>query len=396
MPPKRQPKRQAAEEEEDADFQPNPEDLRALLAGAGPGANAALVAAMERGLNQMMGQSSGYLESLPAPVRARIAHLETLQETADELEEKFEEEVRALEARFKAELAPLLEQRRAVVAGEAEAPGAAEAAAEGEAADTPAGVPDFWLIALRTHPALEELITDKDAEVLEHLVDVRADDVVDADGDDAGFALTFVFRENPFFTNTELSVSYSLSEDGGYMQVLGIDGTAINWRSDDKDVTVKKMKRKPKPGSKAKALTKLEPVDSFFRWIGEPPAVPEGGIGGADEGEEEEEEDEEREALREDVERHVAVGEALKAEVVPNAVKWFTGEALAEYEDEEESDEENGSGEEGDESEEESDEDSEEEGDDDEDGGDAAPAGKKGGKKAPADAEAQPQECKQQ
>jgi nucleosome assembly protein 1-like 1 len=352
---------------------------------------------MERGLNQMMGQSSGYLESLPAPVRARIAHLETLQETADELEEKFEEEVRALEARFKAELAPLLESRRAVVAGEVEAPGA-EAAADAADADAPAGVPDFWLIALRTHPALEELITDKDAEVLEHLVDVRADDVVDADGDDAGFALTFVFRENPFFTNAELSVSYSLSEDGGYMQVLGIDGTAINWRSDDKDVTVKKMKRKPKPGSKAKALTKLEPVDSFFRWIGEPPAVPEGGIGGADEGEEEEEEDEEREALREDVERHVAVGEALKAEIVPNAVKWFTGEALAEYEDEEESDEEDGSGDEGDESEEESDEDSEEdEDDDDEDGGDAAPAGKKaGGKKAPADAEAQPQECKQQ
>jgi hypothetical protein len=57
---------------------------------------------MERGLARMVGQSSGFLEGLPAPVRARIAHLETLQEKHDELEDAFEEEQKALIAKYKA------------------------------------------------------------------------------------------------------------------------------------------------------------------------------------------------------------------------------------------------------------------------------------------------------
>jgi len=49
----------------------------------------------------MIGQSSGYIESLPASIRTRIAYLENLQEEYDELENKFEEELKALEEKYK-------------------------------------------------------------------------------------------------------------------------------------------------------------------------------------------------------------------------------------------------------------------------------------------------------
>lgn len=73
------------------------EEMKQLLAGGNP----ALVAAMQQGLMQMVGQSSGYIESLPAPVRTRIDYLEQLQEDYDKAQEQFEEEVKALEAKFK-------------------------------------------------------------------------------------------------------------------------------------------------------------------------------------------------------------------------------------------------------------------------------------------------------
>jgi hypothetical protein len=61
----------------------------------------ALIEAMQRGLAQMVGTSSGYLEGLPAPVRTRIEYLDALQEEYDELEDKFEREVREIEEKYK-------------------------------------------------------------------------------------------------------------------------------------------------------------------------------------------------------------------------------------------------------------------------------------------------------
>jgi len=34
-------------------------------------------------------------------------------------------------------------------------------------------VPEFWLTVLRTHPAVNELITPEDEDALKHLIDVR-------------------------------------------------------------------------------------------------------------------------------------------------------------------------------------------------------------------------------
>lgn len=61
------------------------------------------------------------------------------------------------------------------------------------------GIPDFWLTAITNHDMLGEYVTERDAEVLSYLSDVR---VTTLTGEDAGsFKLEFAFKDNPFFQN---------------------------------------------------------------------------------------------------------------------------------------------------------------------------------------------------
>ena len=57
---------------------------------------------MQAKLSSMVGTSSGYLESLPKPVRNRIAFLDLLQGRHDTIEENYQKEKAALEAKYRA------------------------------------------------------------------------------------------------------------------------------------------------------------------------------------------------------------------------------------------------------------------------------------------------------
>jgi nucleosome assembly protein 1-like 1 len=281
-------------------------------------------------------------------------------------------EVRALEAKYEAQYAPLYSKRSGLVTGATDCEQPAD-----DTSEAPAGVPDFWLVALSNHEALAESIQEKDAAVLSHLKDVSCSPVTgtDKDGDPMyGFELKFEFAEgNPFMSNSVLTKTYLFSdEDQSYL--VASKGTDIAWTA-GKDPTVKVFKKKgTKPG--AKPQTKIERVDSFFNFFS-PPEVPE---------EDDEMEEEELEALQEALEADHELGSILKDEIIPNAVSWFTGAAMQQEEDEEE-DEEGDDDEDGDEDEEEEEE--------------VAPkGGKKGGKGrgAPRGGAGgdKPEECKQQ
>ena len=53
-------------------------------------------------LNRMVGRPSGFIETLPQAVRGRIEYLRSLQEKHDDLEEEYNTELRALEAKYEA------------------------------------------------------------------------------------------------------------------------------------------------------------------------------------------------------------------------------------------------------------------------------------------------------
>jgi nucleosome assembly protein 1-like 1 len=244
---------------------------------------AALQGLVQGRLRTLLGRSSGYVEGLPAPVRRAVSGLKGVQAQYNDLQAQYKRECWELEKKVRdpavvrgdradraatqyAELQkPLYARRTAIVAGES-APtteeferGEAVAKEDDDeyeplppaAADEAAvkGVPEFWLTALRNHVELAEIITDKDAEVLKHLTDIRLSYLPSEPA--PGYKLTFVFSPNEWFENMELEKTYVYQTEVGYggdFIYERAEGTEIRWKAEDKDLTkvveVKKQRNK--------------------------------------------------------------------------------------------------------------------------------------------------------
>jgi nucleosome assembly protein 1-like 1 len=218
---------------------------------------------MQNKLSGLVGRSSGYVESLPAPVRRRVAGLKGVQKEHSKLEAEFQEEVLALEKKFFAKYAPLYEKRAKIINGSTE-PTEQEVEAgkedeeeddeddeEDEAEDDKSaadvkGIPEFWLSAMK-NSSLAETITDRDEGALKFLTDIRMEYL-----DRPGFRLIFEFAENEFFTNKTISKTYYYQEENGYGGDFIYDhaeGDKIDWQS-GKDLTVRVESKKQRNKSK--------------------------------------------------------------------------------------------------------------------------------------------------
>jgi nucleosome assembly protein 1-like 1 len=235
------------------------EDLDRAAAASIFAKNPALVSMMEAKLGRLIGKSSGYVESLPAPVRRRVTGLKGIQKDHAKLEAEFQEEVLQLEKKYFAKYTPLYEQRAKIVNGtseptEDEVTRGKEEDEEEEAAAKPAdkddesttgepakGIPEFWLTALKNQVSLAELITDRDEEALRALTDVRMEYL-----DRPGFRLIFEFSPNDFFSNKTISKTYFYREENGYGGDFIYDhaeGDKIEWKA-GKDLTVRVESKK--------------------------------------------------------------------------------------------------------------------------------------------------------
>ena len=356
------------------------------------GGNPGLVRALQGKLDGLAGKSSGFIEELHYKVKARVDQLDEIQEQHDELREKFLEERRALEERYRELYGPLYVKRAAIVKGEVDVEASkpeGEEAGPHDDEEAPAGIPDFWLCALRNHEAVEQIIEERDEPALSHLLDVTSrpltkedkpkteDEDEDEDEEDEapkGFALEFHFEQpNPFFTNAVLTKVYQMVDDEEPILEFS-QGTEIDWLP-GKNLCVKVMRRKAsakKGGKKSnKPDTKTERTDSFFNFFS-PPDVPD---------EDAQLEEEELEQLQDAMEMDYEIGSIIKDKIILDAVSWFTGSANEDDSDDEDYDDEDES------DEDESDEDDDEDDDEDGEGGLAKAEGADGEK---------PPECKQQ
>jgi nucleosome assembly protein 1-like 1 len=149
--------------------------------------NQRLINMLQGKLGSLLGRSSGYVESLPEPIRRRINGLKYLQKKHTELESEFHKEILELEKKYLNLYRPLYEKRTKIILGQLE-PTDEEVEAgrsddeeekEGEApavtvdVPTDAGIPEFWLTTLKNHGALGEMITEEDEEPLKKLRDIR-------------------------------------------------------------------------------------------------------------------------------------------------------------------------------------------------------------------------------
>ena len=226
--------------------------------------NPAIIAMMQNKLNGLVGRSSGYIESLPAEVRRRVAGLKGVQKEHSKLEAEFQEEVLELEKKYFKKFTPLYEQRAKIVNGQLE-PTEEEVKAgeteededeededsmkvekkEEEASESTSGpakgIPEFWLSSMKNQVSLMEMITDKDEPVLQKLTDIRMEYL-----DKPGFRLIFEFAENEYFTNKTITKTYFYREENGYGGDFIYDhaeGDKITWNA-GKDLTVKTESKK--------------------------------------------------------------------------------------------------------------------------------------------------------
>ncbi|KAF3002796.1 hypothetical protein G7054_g6158 [Neopestalotiopsis clavispora] len=296
--------------------------------------NPHLVSMIQGRLGSLVGRSSGYIESLPAPVKRRVAGLKGIQKEHSKLEAEFQEEVLQLEKKYFAKFTPLYQKRAEIVNGAAEpteeqvTAGEAddeeddeEEAAEKteekpteETAENVSGIPEFWLSAMKNQISLAEMITDRDEAALKHLVDIRMEYL-----DKPGFRLIFDFAENEFFTNKTITKTYFYQAENGYGGDFIYDhaeGDKIEWK-EGKDLTVRieSKKQRNKNTKQTRIVKKTVPTESFFNFFS-PPAVPG-------------EDDDAASDIEERLELDYQLGEDIKEKLIPRAIDWFTGEALA-------------------------------------------------------------------
>ena len=351
------------------------EDLDRAAAASIFAQNPKLVSMIQGKLGSLVGRSSGYVESLPGPVRRRVAGLKGVQKEHAKLEGEFQEEVLQLEKKYFAKYTPIYEKRAKIVNGTAE-PNEAEikageqddAVAEGEAGkaepaedskdvDGLAGIPEFWLSAMKNQVSLADLITNTDEAALKFLTDIRMEYL-----DQPGFRLIFEFADNEFFSNKSIKKTYFYQEESGYGGEFIYDhaeGDKIDWKT-GKDLTVRIESKKQRNKSRSipmaivsgqansrsdtkqtRVVKKTVPTESFFNFF-DPPKAPDA-------------DDEEADPdVEERLELDYQLGEDIKEKLIPRAIDWFTGEALqfeeveddidaGDFEDEDDEEDEDGS-----------------------------------------------------
>jgi nucleosome assembly protein 1-like 1 len=321
--------------------------------------NPALVSMMQAKLGGLVGRSSGYIESLPAPVRKRVAGLKGIQKQHSQLEAEFQKEVLELEKKYFKKFTPLYEKRAKIVNG-VEEPNDEEVKAgeqededneeedamkedvkteDAEGAADVKGIPEFWLSSMKQQISLQEMITERDEEALKYLTDIRMEYL-----EKPGFRLIFEFAPNDFFTNKTLTKTYFYQEESGYGGDFIYDhaeGDKIDWKQ-GKDLTVRVESKKQRNKSESifgdgtpsagfnhgklihafadtkqtRVIRKTVPCESFFNFFSPPsPPNPEA--------------DEATSDIEERLELDYQLGEDIKEKLIPRAVDWFTGEALA-------------------------------------------------------------------
>ena len=245
----------------------NPEDLDRAAAASIFAQNPKLVSMIQGKLGTLVGRSSGYIESLPAPVRRRVAGLKGIQKDHAKLEGEFQEEVLQLEKKYFAKYIPLYEKRAKIVNGASEPTdnevnageqgeegeigdgGTSETAVGGQASVEMAGIPEFWLSAMKNQVSLAELITDRDEPALKLLTDIRMEYL-----EKPGFRLIFEFADNDFFSNKTITKTYFYQEESGYGGEFIYDhaeGDKIDWKA-GKDLTVRVESKKQRNKSKSR------------------------------------------------------------------------------------------------------------------------------------------------
>lgn len=253
------------------------------------------------------------VRSYPKSVQRRVKALKNLVIKQKDVEVAMFKDLHKLEAKYYShENQTLHASRRKCVEGEGQAT-ILEEEEEGEEpqqAPVEQGVPGFWLRVLLNSKNLKQIVQASDTPLLNHLVDIRINNFEQP----LGFRITFTFRPNDYFLNTELTKDYFLKvspdlEDNPITfegpEVVGCQGCKISWKK-HQNLTIRPLKKV----QNHKIVTKWARKNSFFNFFNPPK------LGDA--------EDVHHLRRRELLEAHFEIGLFFKEQVVPKAYLFFT------------------------------------------------------------------------
>lgn len=255
--------------------------------------------------------SREFMATLPAKIRDRTKLLISFDDEQQKEQIAHDAKITEIKKKFEQLYQPLFARRKEIVVGTSEpteeevVKGFPEehkdkvditATAE-DAKDAEKGIPDFWLNALRHHVIIDEMITERDAEVLSHLIDITGTTL------ENGFSVIFTFAANEHMKETEVVKTVFTKKEFGQIAIDRTEETSITW-NEGKDVTVETItqKQRSKKSNATRQVTKTEPCDSFFNMFKHCESS-------------------------EEAEQWCSLAVTISDKVVPYAVEYVTGEA---------------------------------------------------------------------
>ncbi|RVW14635.1 NAP1-related protein 2 [Vitis vinifera] len=158
-----------------------------------------------------------------------VLSIEKLQEIQDDLEkinEEASDKVLEVEQKYNEIRKPIYDKRNDIIKS----------------------IPDFWLTAFLSHPALGDLLSEEDQKIFKYLSSLEVEDFKDVK---SGYSITFVssflfpcsvriehllkvqfvliiqnFNPNPFFEDTKLKKTFTFLDEG----ITKISVTSIKWK----------------------------------------------------------------------------------------------------------------------------------------------------------------------
>ncbi|KNA20411.1 hypothetical protein SOVF_052350 isoform A [Spinacia oleracea] len=196
-----------------------------------------------------------------------VLSIEKLQEIQDDLEkinEKASDEVLEVEKKYNEIRKPVYDKRNDIIKS----------------------IPDFWLTAFLSHPALSELVSEEDHKVFKHLTSIDVEDSKDVK---SGYSITFNFSPNPYFEDTKLIKTFTFLDEG----TIKVTATSIKWKE---GMGIPNGLDTEKKGNKRSHIE-----ESFFSWFSE--------------------------TQHTDDDIHDEVAEIIKEDLWPNPLTYFNNEA---------------------------------------------------------------------
>ncbi|KAI3825656.1 hypothetical protein L1987_07192 [Smallanthus sonchifolius] len=169
-------------------------------------------------------------EQIDAELAQSIEKLQEVQDELEKINEEASDKVLEIEQKYNEVRKPVYDKRNDVIKY----------------------IPDFWLTAFMSHPALSDLLNEEDQKIFKHLTSLEVEDMKDVK---SGYSITFNFSPNPYFEDTKLTKTITFLDEG----TTKITATSIKWKEGmglPNGVTHEKNGKK-----------RPHEEDSFFSWF---------------------------------------------------------------------------------------------------------------------------------